>query len=135
MKAILIRTKETKKQTLGKILFFDKERFVTSAVTLELPFRDNKTDISSIPVGDYKVKKRYSNKYGNHFIITGVEGRDYILIHFGNFYHQTEGCVLVGTNYADINKDGHLDITSSRPTMNKLLRLVGDKFDLKVVKL
>lgn len=63
----------------------------------------------------------------------GVDGRTYILIHPGNFYTDIEGCILVGSDLSDINADGLIDVINSGDTMDKLLELMPNKFNLTIV--
>lgn len=62
--------------------------------TIEREWDGNKSRKSCIPEGTYQVVKRGSAKYGEHLHITGVPGRDLILIHPAN-YEETEllGCI------------------------------------------
>lgn len=101
--------------------------------TLELGWKENKRNISCIPLGEYTVTKRISSKYGEHFHILDVEDRSYILIHAGNFYSDIRGCILVGEDFKDLNKDGLLDITNSRQTMKQLLKVLPETFDLTII--
>lgn len=88
--------------------------------TLELPWRDNATDVSCIPAGDYTIIRRhvggfatrYKQDYGHDFAleITPVDGRIAILIHIGNWMRNTLGCVLVGLG----RNEGERMITSSK---------------------
>ncbi|MFV0481342.1 MAG: DUF5675 family protein [Campylobacteraceae bacterium] len=130
--ALLIREKENNKQTLGKLQLFENEAMIFECYTLELPWRDNKPNISCIPTGEYKVKPRISNKYGKHFYLEGTKPRTHILIHAGNFYTQTEGCILLGKTLSHINDDGELDIGQSQSTLNELLKLAPNGFDLTI---
>jgi hypothetical protein len=114
------------KQTLGTMSYNGKE----VAKTLELPWRENKVRISCIPEGTYRVVRRTSPKYGQHFHITGVPNRSMILIHHGNYNFQINGCVLVGSKHKDINMDGYLDVIESQKTMNKLLTILPKTFKL-----
>lgn len=75
---------------------------------------------------------RESEKYGKHFYVKDVPGRDYILIHPGNFVSQTEGCILIGRNFTDLNGDGLRDVTDSKATMNMLYDLMTESFDLYI---
>lgn len=55
----------------------------------------------SIPVGTYSVEMYPSAKFkGMRPIIKNVPKRSGILIHEGNYPHQTQGCILVGKNSA-----------------------------------
>jgi len=81
------------------------------------------------------VVKRNSPKFNDHFHILNVPGREYILIHQGNFYTQIRGCILVGQDLEDINKDGILDVTQSVFTMRKLNQILPKEFSLTIQKL
>ena len=124
----LLRTSCQPKQTLGNLSIDGKE----ICKTLELPWLENKRRVSCIPEGEYTVVKRNSPKYKNHFHILEVPNRDWILIHHGNFYTDILGCILVGENHVDINRDGLLDVTNSVATMKKLNTIFPDKFKLIV---
>jgi hypothetical protein len=101
--------------------------------TLELAWKNNQKQISCIPKGCYQVTKRVSAKYGEHFHILDVKNRDFILIHQANFHSQLMGCVAVGKGLADINKDGRLDVTSSKQAMKELLSALPNKFQLQIL--
>lgn len=134
MKAKLLRLKQEEKQTLGNLLFYDNDvNLLLSVKCLELPDRDNRNSISRIPRGKYICKLRYSDKYGWHFILEDVPGRTYILIHFGNFYRDTRGCIIVGNNFTDIDGDGFRDVTSSKKTMQRILAISSREFELIIV--
>jgi len=98
--------------------------------TLELPWKMNKPNISCIPPGKYKVKKRWSEHHGEHLHILDVPNRELILIHAGNMVTQIAGCVLVGIGFKDIDNDGYKDVVNSRKAMSRLLDILPNKFDL-----
>ena len=133
MKVLIERFQYEDKQTLGLLYVLNDDKAVEYMCgTLELGWKENQRSISCIPVGDYKVTKRTSPKYGEHFHILDVPDRDYILIHAGNFYSDIRGCVLVGEDFKDLNKDGLLDVTNSRDTMTQLLKVLPETFDLNI---
>ena len=132
-KAVLIRLEENKKQTLGRLFVFDGLDIIFECCTLELAWRENKRNVSCIPIGNYKVNPRNSEKYGDHFLVENVMMRDYILIHEANYYTDLKGCIGVGSNFYDINKDGETDITSSRNTKAKLLGKAPEGFELIIL--
>jgi hypothetical protein len=101
--------------------------------TLELAWKNNAKQISCIPKGTYKVKKRTSAKYGEHFHILNVPNRDMILIHHANFSHQLLGCLAPGKGLADINRDGRLDVTSSRQAMKEMLAYLPCEFEIEII--
>lgn len=125
----LVRDIKTKDQTQGQLFVLDGNlNVVFQCFTLELPWKNNKSNVSCIPDGEYNVKKRHSEKYGWHFHILDVPGRSYILIHEANYVSELEGCIAVGKNRRDINNDGLDDVTSSVDTKEKLLSILPEEF-------
>lgn len=53
--------------------------------TIELPWRDNKTNISCIPSGEYECEMVYSPSRGYVYHVKNVPNRSAILIHVGNY--------------------------------------------------
>lgn len=123
MKAILYRTFKDDKQTLGEIQVGD-----ISIFTLELPdlnndgIEGNEVRKSCIPEGSYRVVRHTSPKFGKTFWVKDVKGRSAILIHPGNYYYHTLGCILVGIDQEDMNGDGLIDNKSSKKAMELLLK-------------
>ncbi len=133
MKVIIDRLNEGDKQTESLLTILnEKEETIFNCYTLELPWNDNKKQISCIPKGEYNVEKRQSTKYKNHFHVLDVPNRSYILIHQGNYNWHTKGCILVGKTLTDINGDGLRDVTSSVATMNKLNDILPNYFKLQI---
>lgn len=91
------RLSETKDLTLGVLLIDD----IPSFTTAELLYRDNKRQVSAIPVGEYKAQRFYSRKNkAEVWRLNEVPNRSEIEIHPGNFPADTEGCILIGQTYA-----------------------------------
>jgi len=124
MKALLLRLRDDGVQTLGALVIYDGVDKVFECVTLELPWKGNKTNISCIPKGVYNVVHRESTKYGDHLYIEDVNDRSYILIHVANYVSQLKGCIALGKRFADINGDDALDVVSSRNTLKKLVDVI-----------
>ena len=132
-KAILTRISDDGRQTLGHLKLINGKKEL-QLVTLELPWKDNERQKSCIPKGVYEVKLRWSPKYGTHYHVLNVPNRDLILIHSGNFNKDTKGCILVGKKFADINKDGLLDVAMSRDALNEMLKFFDlDDFTLEII--
>jgi len=136
MKATIKRTYEDK-QTLGD---FEFQGF--KCKSLELAWRDNQRQISCIPEGTYTATKELHAKFGKVFRLHNVPGRDGVLIHYGNYAGSMNphtarpdslGCILMGKQHIDLNKDGTKDITASKNTMDELYTLMPDRFDLVIL--
>lgn len=133
MKITLNRFLQNKYQTLGILsVLDDNNKLIYKCNTLELPWRNNEKQVSCIPVGEYKVIKRNSQKYGKHFLILNVPSRQMILIHFGNFTYDTQGCIIVGQSFSDIDGDGLRDVLNSKKTLNDLNKILPNEFTLVI---
>ena len=67
--------------------------------TIELPWKNNEHQISCIPEGKYELKKRWTERFGRHFILQDVPNRSYILIHAANdALKEIKGCIASVTN-------------------------------------
>lgn len=135
MKLELYRHTKTvrKDQTLGTMLLISNyEQILWSCKSLELPWRENKRQLSCIPAGSYKISKWNSPKHGACIKIHNVEGRTNILIHAGNYKRQTLGCILVGERFKDLDGDRITDITNSRKTLTELMDLLPSESDLTI---
>lgn len=130
--AILKRTKSNTKQTLGQLDVFSGEQVLFTCKTLELPWKDNQKNISCIPEGKYKVIKRENERFNKHFLFQDVPNRDYICLYAGNYISQTHGGILAGLEHKDIDKDGFLDVSSSRIAIEKLYSILPEKFELEI---
>ena len=133
VKAVLKRIFHEDLQTLSTLDFFQDDRNILSVKALELPDRNNQKSISRIPEGDYKCVLRWSAKYGWHYHVQEVPGRTLILVHFGNYYTDTRGCILVGNAFIDVNGDGYRDVTSSKKTMKRILSIAPKEFKLTII--
>ena len=124
MNLTILREPEGKDWTFGK-LYIEDEYF---SETLEDRIREVEgKPVSSwkiksktaIPFGYYKVELHDSPKFGRIVpILRDVEGFTYVLIHWGNYIEDTDGCILVGTG-----RRGNA-ITDSRKAFNRLFPLI-----------
>lgn len=131
MRFEILRFFENEFQTLGKFVVFDDWNCeLAQGFIMELPYKDNQTNVSRIDEGEYDCVKRNSQKYGDHFHILDVPGRDYILIHIGNYHTDTRGCLLPGEGLVDIDGDGLRDVTGSGSTMRMLNEIMDEQFKL-----
>lgn len=96
-------------------------------VTLEDPWKDNRTGESCIPPGVYDCVPHNGAKYQNVWRLEGVPGRTAILIHAGNTQADTRGCILVGQSFSGQS------ITSSRATLDRLRSALPESFQIEVI--
>jgi hypothetical protein len=128
----VLRTIDNGKQTNG-VLYVEKDgAIIFECFTLELPWKDNERRVSCIPEGTYKAVKHRSPKFGNSVWIKDVPNRSEILIHPANYVRQLLGCIAVGKDLKDIDGDELEDVTASRNTMNELLALLPNSFEVKI---
>lgn len=110
------------------------------AVTLERQWLNNQRSISCIPAGNYMCLRcntapeynfQNSPKFGDTFVVTDVDGREFILFHTGNLDEDTHGCILVGEQYGSLHED--TAILSSRQGFGELMSLLKDKNEFELV--
>ena len=115
----LIREEYTNRSTIGR-LYIDEEEY---CFTLENPYLGNNRNVSCIPTGVYRWRKRLDaqSKYKyEHLHIYNVPNRNWILVHIGNFPQDTLGCILPGRT------KGEDAVLSSKPAFDGLMhRLKG----------
>jgi len=106
---------------------------------IELPWRDNQSNLSCIPLGEYLVTPYTSRKFGNVHLLTNVLQRSFILLHTGNYAGDTtkgflthsHGCILLGRKCGILKNQKA--VLLSRMAMNDFNRYIGkEKFKLSV---
>lgn len=135
MNRVLIKRFETSDQgTFGKLYAPNFSCFIG-----EPPWRDNQTNISCIPIGEYHVKLvkssrfgiiKYSNTHKVVYWILNVSNRTGVLQHSGNFCgdrslglkSHTYGCQLLGKSFSTIN--GQKAVLNSGPTLRKFMEIM-----------
>jgi len=141
MKCIISRSYELK-QTRSAFFVMEGVDKLFECCAIELPkifipYPVNAQNVTCIPEGEYKVEKYFSPTKGRCFLLKNVPGRTMVEIHKGNFATgekvDTEGCILPGMRFVDINKDGNLDVQDSTKAMEKLLELLPDHFELIII--
>lgn len=118
-------------ETLGSL--YRGDQFLCK--TMELPWGNNQRSISCIPEGVYRVIKQLpkeSRPYP-YFRLPDVPGRSGILIHKISYVSGLKGCIGVGKEFKDINKDGIPDIIRSGEALQELIDLLPDEFDLEIL--
>ena len=97
----LIREKSSLQGTFGTIYDADDNEVCK---TVELPWDDNLTDQSCVPVGSYQCTIYQSPKHGQVWMLQGVPNRLYCEIHAANTIDDLEGCIGVGDHFGEIDE-------------------------------
>lgn len=100
--------------------------------TLELPWKDNQTDISCIPPGTYTYELYDSPKHGPVLLLLNVRGRTMIEMHKGNYTRDILGCILPGDGIKYLDGDSIPDVTNSTNTLNRILKLAGESGQITI---
>ena len=123
----LIRVGQSTRGTFGVL----RRGQVPFADTLELPWEDNKTDVSCIPAGRYTCRRVLSQRFGETFQIMDVPGRSNILFHKVNTIHDTRGCIGVAEEFG-----GTMDaptVVSSERGYRELMQLVSGLYKFPLI--
>lgn len=131
------------RETQGGLFIMDGTKIIYQCVMLELPkfivpYRLNSQKINCIP-GDmiYTVKKIIRPNGQHAFHVQNVPGRTAVLWHIGNYATSllidTEGCLLPGLRFVDLNKDGDMDVADSTQAMSDLLSLMPSEFKFHIL--
>ncbi|TXH12582.1 MAG: hypothetical protein E6R03_12600 [Hyphomicrobiaceae bacterium] len=133
---LLERFDQNDSRTFGRLKGFETpgcplDQGVDLGFTLEEPWRDNKHDISCIPLGKYPIRRHWSSKLGLCIAVDDVPGRDLIRMHKGNTLANTTGCILVGKTISDYRGAGYLSY--SRIALNAILAAFSGDGWLEVV--
>ena len=123
--AEIIRVEVGQEGTFGVLLLDGK----TYCVTLELPWRGNAQNVSSIPANRYICRRTVSplitkitgGKWNETFEITGIPGRTGVLLHSGTFVENTHGCVLLASAYGKLR--GERAILNTGATFDDFLTI------------
>ena len=105
--------------------------------TLELPWRDNRPNVSCIPPGEYPLRKvRARRAIGGRrdlYLVEDVPGRSGILLHAGNlagdpamgYRRHSWGCPLLGRHAGVL--DGQRAVLASRPAVRDFMAIADDR--------
>lgn len=93
--------------------------------TIELPWKNNHPATSCIPEGKYELSKRYTLRFGKHFMLLNVPGRSYILLHPANdAIKELKGCIASVTTLTGEGKG-----IEARLALAKIVSIVYPAFE------
>ncbi|MFD0762972.1 DUF5675 family protein [Lutibacter aestuarii] len=124
----IIRRNQNETQTLGTCtVLIDNDIPMFTSLSLERGWRNNIKNVSCIPIGIYNLELEYSPKFNKLlWEIKGVPNRSETKFHIANYWKQLNGCISLGTDPMDINKDNYLDVTNSEATIKKFHKALND---------
>lgn len=121
MELLILRRLHTSKHGTVGVISYNKNEIYT----LELPWKNNASNISCIPSGNYTSRLYKHPVKGRVFTVDNVPQRYGILIHIGNYLSQTHGCILVGDALREW-PDGEINLVRSRDAMDRLRAMVDE---------
>lgn len=127
--ALIVRLKRVRSGpdgTFGELYVGGKQ----VCVTCEDPWNDNKPGVSCIPAGGYWVGPHTGSRFKNVWEVLDVPGRSAILIHNGNTIRDTQGCILVGAQFGELN--GLPAVLYSIGTLVNLRKALPGRFWLEI---
>lgn len=122
----LVRLRENEWGTQG-VLLDDKKPI---CVTMERPWLNNQTDISCVPVGEFQVRRGKFPKHGETFEVI-VPNRVAILLHKGNVYTNSNGCIILGTGYGWLNRQ--LAVIDSGSAFTNFMAYMAGENEFKLI--
>jgi len=130
----ILRQEHSDKQTLGYLYIIDNEEILFSCNTLELPWKDNQSNISCVPIGEYKCVLEYSDRFERDlWELKDVPNRSECKFHSANYFKQLNGCIALGDSFKDIDGDGYKDVTNSVETMRKFHNILNFLKEIQLI--
>lgn len=131
---IIYRFENTDKGTVSANLINTGDNtFNQFGYNIELPYLDNRRNVSCIPAGIYAFSKIVRPDGSEAIEIMNVPNRTYILMHSGNFMKHTEGCILPNISYG-YTKDTRTPYgITSRLQVKQLLRALPTRGTVHII--
>lgn len=131
----IVRVKGDNNATYGLLKVVQNNRVLFECKTIERGWLNNQSMISCIPAGRYNVVQTYSPRFKtNLYLVENVPNRSGIRFHSANFARQLNGCISLGSDWRDIDKDGQLDLINSKAAHKAFDEIMENKpFALEIV--
>lgn len=129
MRGKIIRLDKSEDGVFG-VLTLDNQAV---CLTLERSWLGNQQNISCVPPDIYLCKRIDSPKFGDTFQFMNVPGRTNILFHIGNTPDDSLGCVLLGSEYGEL--ESKRGILGSSKAFKKFMTITEgvDAFPLQII--
>ena len=138
----LIRPPKGTPDTDGTFGRWVVEGGIFECVSGELPWRDNRHEISCVPVGTYNVKMIDSPAHGRVYELQNVKDRTHCQIHSANYCGDTScgkksellGCISLGHMIIG-DSSGQRILAKSRDTIREFYKIMeGEDFILTIIE-
>ena len=135
MKLKLTRIEHDNKEVIGILTIHDDSgKLLMVASTLEPIYGNN----PKIALGKHELIKYFSPHWQtNLWKFNNPNERDrYFEIHIGNYVKDSDGCLLIGNGFANINSDREIDIINSKGTFKRFKVLLEkyNKLEIEIVE-
>lgn len=131
---VIDRYSQDDNQTLGVCSIIKDGEPVFAGISLERGWRNNKSNVSCIPIGIYPMTLEYSSRFKKElWEIKEVVGRSECKFHSASFFYDLQGCISLGDSIAHINKDNYRDLLNSRGTMRKFHKALEGCTNVKLI--
>jgi hypothetical protein len=123
-------------KTLSECEIIKDGKTVYDFVGIELPWMENRRNVSCIPAGIYEaIATRRASSGAYALLIRGVINRSQIMVHTANYARDLQGCLAPGREFKDIDRDGIMDVTNSRNVMFDIEQIIpiGTVFTYNVI--
>lgn len=119
---ILRRSTYSRDCTHGTLQVVDaKGAQLVRVFTLELPWKNNKPQVSCIPAGKYRIKREYSPAFKRHlWELKDVPNRSEVKIHAANYVKELKGCIAPCLRLGDLDGDRIVDALNSAKALQSI---------------
>jgi hypothetical protein len=134
MKTLTLKRITPKKSTYNFGVLLDGD--LPFALTCELPWANNQTDVSCIPEGSYICHAFTRGNGQKTFVIQNVPGRASILFHTGNSTRDSEGCIIIGEQFEMVSQPNGPSVPgvlSSKKGFEEFMQRYGKEKQFKLV--
>lgn len=131
---IIYRFEKTDKGTVSvNLINTGDESFNQFGYNIELPYLDNRVNVSCIPSGIYTFQKIVRSNGNEAIEILNVPNRTHILAHSGNYMKDTQGCILPNISYSYTRESKTPYGITSKPQVKQLLRALPSRGTVHII--
>ncbi len=125
MRVVLVRYLQTKAITRGIFQVIENDVCVAQFHSLELGWNDNKTGVSCVPAGTYKMKFEYSPAFKRDlWELKNVPKRSETKVHPANQTSELKGCIAIAYS---LSSTGILDSKRAVEDFHALTKKVAEQ--------